>query len=394
LNLKQNYNIRLCSEIFDFYNGLNNLLNSGKDGFIYWDESYTLKEKYRDGIIFGIKGSHSVIKLTDFIGFLNCALAKLDKAIEKSRNTRDSTYNTYFINEVAEFEKIGNGKDTIFIKPTKFKQRPLPLFLEGFVHAFKITDSIKEKQNIHNAVRKSPLFDKALGMYKVNAPLQGQPEEIGRARAFTPGWLENESIWMHMQYKYLLQLLQGGLYDEFYDDFFRVLICFQDPQKYGRSILENSSFIVSSAFPDRKLHGNGFVARLSGSTAEFVHIWLSMNVGSRPFFLNEKGRLSLKFEPILHKDLFTKSRIKFVHKGREVIMDKNCYAFNFLGTTLVIYHNPRRLNTFGAKAAKITQIDLEDSYGKKFQIKGSTIMDNYSYDIRSGKFSRIDVYLA
>ena len=52
-----------------------------------------------------------------------------------------------------------------------------------------------------------------------NAPLKGEPHEIGRARAFTPGWLENESIWLHMEYKYLLGLLKAGLCEAFFEEF-------------------------------------------------------------------------------------------------------------------------------------------------------------------------------
>lgn len=37
-----------------------------------------------------------------------------------------------------------------------------------------------------------------------------------------------------------------------------------DPKKYGRNVLENVSFIVSSAFPDEKMHGWGLRPRLSG----------------------------------------------------------------------------------------------------------------------------------
>jgi hypothetical protein len=135
-----------------------------------------------------------------------------------------------------------------------------------------------------------------------------------------------------MEYKYLLELLKQGLYEEFYADFKHVLIPFQDPKVYGRSILENSSFLVSSAFPDKKLHGNGFVARLSGSTAEFVQIWLVMNVGKAPFFLDKNGRLVLSLFPALAGWLFDKH-------GE--------YKFRFLGKTQVTYHNPKRLNTFG-----------------------------------------------
>lgn len=35
-------------------------------------------------------------------------------------------------------------------------------------------------------------------------------------KPFTPGWLENESIWLHMEYKYLLELIRNGMYEEFF----------------------------------------------------------------------------------------------------------------------------------------------------------------------------------
>jgi hypothetical protein len=126
-------------------------------------------------------------------------------------------------------------------------------------------------------------------MVKVNAPLDSQSHAIGRARAFTPGWLENESIWLHMSFKYLLELLKAGLYEEYFEAFQAHLPAFMDPQVYGRSPLENSSFIVSSAHPDETLHGNGFVARLSGSTAEFLSMWVVMTAGLQPFQVEQGG---------------------------------------------------------------------------------------------------------
>ncbi|MDD5005248.1 MAG: hypothetical protein PHS93_01930 [Candidatus Omnitrophica bacterium] len=402
LGLKEDSKIEMAEEFFEFYNGLSQLLeakdeDSQEGNFVFWDKSYSLKEEYREKTILGLSGKEKQISLSDFMQFLNRALAKVERAICKSYNPKDKTYNTYFINEIEKFERIGEDKEVVFIKPLKFRQKALPLFLEGFVHALKITDKITDKKSIYEAVRRSKLYDNALGMYKVNAPLEGQPEEIGRARVFTPGWLENESVWLHMEYKYLLELLESGLHDEFYKDFFRILIPFQDPQRYGRSILENSSFLVSSAFPDAKLHGNGFVARLSGSTSEFLHIWLLMNVGVAPFFLDGKGKLCLRFQPILHKDLFTKKEIKFnyaTNGDKEVLIEKNCYAFNFLGNTLVVYHNPKRLNTYGNNAAKIKKIILEDRQNKKHEINSDLISPDYSYNIRLAKFFRIDIYLS
>jgi len=111
---------------------------------------------------------------------------------------------------------------------------------------------------------------------------------------FSPGWLENESIWSHMEYKYLLEVLRAGLYEEFYSDFKNCLVPFLNAKQYTRSILENSSFIVSSVNSDKSLHGAGFVARLSGSTAEIIHMWLIMNVGLRPFYLSREGKLCLE----------------------------------------------------------------------------------------------------
>jgi hypothetical protein len=214
-------------------------------------------------------------------------------------------------------------------------------------------------------------------MYKVTAPLTSMPEEIGRCRAFAPGWLENESIWLHMEYKYLLETLRQGLYAEFYQDFKNVLIPFQKPERYGRSILENSSFLVGSAFPDKKLHGNGFVARLSGSTAEFLHIWLIMNLGQKPFFLDKQGKLNLCLKPLIAGWLFD-------HKG--------LYSFNFLGKILVTYHNPKRKDTFSPGAAKIKTITFNDKDGNPVEIPQDTIPSPYAQQIRSRQINRIDVY--
>jgi hypothetical protein len=397
LNLNSDFKIDLAEEVFNFYRGVHDLLSEQKkslneDAFLFWDKSYALKEEYRKQIVFGLSGREKQITLSDFMEFIGLSLEKVDIGISKSYNPKDKTYCTYFINEVLEYENIGNGKDEVFIKPLKFRQKKLPLFLEGFVHALKIAEESRDKKSIYDTVRKSKLYDKSLGMYKVNASLDGQPEEIGRARAFSPGWLENESIWLHMEYKYLLGLIKSGLCEEFYKEFFEILIPFQDPQRYGRSILENSSFLVSSAFLDDKLHGNGFVARLSGSTSEFIHIWLVMNVGDKPFFINN-GKLSLKFSPILHKDLFTKKASSIKIGDREILIDKNCYAFNFLGNILVVYHNSKRLNTYGNNSAKINKIVLEDKKGLTHTIEKELVSENHSHGIRSGNFSRIDIYL-
>ena len=64
---------------------------------------------------------------------------------------------------------------------------------------------------------------------------------------------------------------------------------------YGRSTLENSSFIASSVNPNPDVHGRGFVARLSGSTTEMISMWIQMMMGGK-VFTYEDGKLALNFD--------------------------------------------------------------------------------------------------
>ncbi len=45
----------------------------------------------------------------------------------------------------------------------------------------------------------------------------------------------------------------------------------------------NHPFIASSVNPDPLTHGRGYVARLSGSTAEMLSIWFIMMAGDKVF---------------------------------------------------------------------------------------------------------------
>ncbi|MDP2044231.1 MAG: cellobiose phosphorylase, partial [Candidatus Omnitrophota bacterium] len=281
--------VQLAEEVAGFIKELAVLIPQAKDDFDYWDKSNNTKEEYRHNTRLGFSGDTVDIPSDSLISFLEKALEKVEVGLNKAFDKTKGVYYSYFINEVSEYDLVKEH----YVKPGKFRQRPAPLFLEGQMHGLRLSQGPKQAANLYKAVKKSALFDKKLKMYKVTASLSSMPEEIGRCRIFTPGWLENESIWLHMEYKYILELLKTGLVKEFYSEFKNVLIPFQDPQRYGRSILENSSFLVSSAFPDKKLHGNGFVARLSGSTAEFLHIWLVMNTGANPFILDRNGQLNL-----------------------------------------------------------------------------------------------------
>jgi len=348
--------------------------NKSTGDYQWWDQTHLAKENYRFNTKLGVKGLELGIPSARLTEIINLIIKKVDLGLSRSWDNKASVYRGYFMHEVAEYQNL---KDN-FIRPTSFKQAPLPLFLEPQMHGMRLAENQSKAKALYDGVRKSGLFDKKLMMYKVTAPLKSMPEEIGRCRIFPPGWLENESIWLHMEYKYLLELLKTGLYDEFYENFKKVLIPFQDPRKYGRSILENSSFLVSSSFPDKSLHGNGFVARLSGSTAEFLEIWLKINAGTKPFFLNNTNTLNLRFNPVLCGWLFDKN-------GK--------YTFNFLSKVKVTYHNPGRKNTFGKNSVKVKNILFNDLSGLPVEINSDIIKSPYAEQIRLRQIKQIDIHL-
>jgi hypothetical protein len=236
-------------------------------------------------------------------------------------------------------------------------------------------------------------------MYKCCESLETQPFEIGRIKAYARGWLENESIYTHVEYKWLLEILRSGLYEEFFDEFKQILIPFLDPATYGRSVLENCSFIVSSAFPDVKLHGQAFQPRLSGVTCEMLHMWTVMVAGEHPFYLDESRRLRLHLQPVLPDWLFTNDEGTYRYWDTrdgwmDVFIPKNCFAFKFVGRTLVVYQNEERKATFGKDRAQVTAYKLKYTDGTIQTVLGDSLDTPSAVAVREGRVSRMDVVLS
>jgi hypothetical protein len=377
--------VMIFEELVDFIQGLTHVLSIESDPLKYWQKSNDLKEHFRHVIRYGIKGEERPLSIAEIKKFLDGVVERCDAGILKARYD-NGLFATYFYHEVTEYDlldKSHHGQH--HVRANAFKRHDLPLFLEGFVHAMRTEDSPLEAEALYRAVRSSKLYDRKLGMYKVNADLSQESDEIGRTRIFPAGWLENESVWLHMEYKYFLELLRCGLVKEFYTEIHTALVPFLDPVSYGRSIFQNSSFIASSAHQDKNLHGQGFVARLSGSTAEFLHMWLMINMGLLPFYLDDQGRLSLKFAPLLPSWLFTtKAQGKF---------PAHSYSFKLLAKMMVTYHNPQLKDTFGDKGVKAQRIVLTYySNGKKIEVIGGKLGESYARDVREGNVKTIDVY--
>lgn len=229
---------------------------------------------------------------------------------------------------------------------------------------------------MYDRVKASALYDEKLQMYKVNASLKDASFEVGRAKAFTPGWLENESIWLHMEYKYLLEILKSGLYREYFEDLHHACIPFLDEKMYGRSLLENSSFLASSVNPDERIHGKGFVARLSGSTAEFLNMWQIMMFGQKPFTLTE-GELTFRPEPAVPAYL---------------VKADGSFAAALLGTIPVVYKADSRRDLIPGeyKVAEITVTFLD---GSKKKTAGGALCGADAEAVRSGKVKAMEIVL-
>jgi hypothetical protein len=360
-----------------------NASTSVRRDYQYWNAISGIREEYRVSVRRGIDGCEETYSAGELAEALTLFLEKIRSGVARALELNKGFPPTYFKYEVQDFEIIHtpNGDPALemyarnYIQTKDFKPVVLPLFLEGPVRMMKTLSHKNEAHELYERVKNSSLFDRTLKMYKVNASLEKQSHEIGRARAFTPGWLENESIWLHMEYKYLLEVLKAGLYEEFFDDFSTVLIPFQNPSSYRRSPLENSSFIVSSAHPDESLHGAGFVARLSGATAEFIHMWTLMMVGKQPFTLKD-GELHLCLRPTLPGWLFDA---------------QNQISFTFLGSIPVTYHNPQRVNTWNLLPNHI-KLRLPD--GQNLTFHTSDLSAPFAAMVRNREVESIDVFFS
>lgn len=370
--------IALPLEVVELFNEVLAQLRNVESEFAYWNKVSGAREAYRQKTRLGVSGRVVSLSPDVLLAAFAEMKAQMMGGIERAVAGNEGIPPTYFYYDLVAYDVTGNKDEQgrAFVVSKQFEQKRLPLFLEGPVRYLKVLESQQEAAALHNKVRNSALYDQKLGMYKLNASLLEESHEIGRARAFSPGWLENESIWLHMSYKYLLEILHAGLYDPFFEAMHTSMPPFMDPTTYGRSPLENSSFIVSSAHPDDSMHGAGFVARLSGSTAEFLSIWETLMAGRQPFAM-EKGTLKLRLHPILPGEFFTA-------EGE--------LRFTFLGKCVVTYLNPARKDTF-APGVRVQNYVLHLLDGEQITIEGDSVPALYAEMVRAGKVPAIQITL-
>ncbi len=366
LSYVEEQDIVLPTEFNSLVYGVIDVLSKELNDFEVWDHLNNVKEQYRADIHHKISGVET-LPYNTIIEVLNIMSNKLDSALDKALELGNGIYPTYIVHEVTKYEEtshIGHyGLPTV--KPLEFTNRALPKYLEAPARSLKLSLSKEVKEEMYKKIKASNIYDHELKFYKTSEFLDDETNEVGRGRSFTKGWQERESNFLHMSYKYILGLLKGGMYDKFFEEIETGLTCFMDPEVYGRSPLENSSFIATSVNPDPYVRGQGFVARLSGSTAEMLSIWVMMLAGKKPFVL-EDGQLKLSLKPLLSK--------KFFDENKEV-------SFNFLSTTKVTYVNESNVNTY-------EEFDVKEIYvdGKQVkEIKGDLALQVRNKQIKSIK---------
>lgn len=379
--------ISLPMELTAFMRDIYALLQEGLSDFDYWDRAASRRERFREEIKFETEGSFTALCFREIKAVLEAFAEKLEKGIERAFAYGQGIMPTYFTFEAAEYEPILNEDGTAKISPyglpgarvKKFSLVQLPFFLEGPARMLSAQGKKDQKaaEEMCQKIRKTDLYDKKLKMYKTSESIEEISMENGRVRAFTPGWLERESVFLHMEYKYFLGMLKAGLYESYYQAVKDALIPYQNPEIYGRSILENSSFLASSANPDPSVHGQGFVARLSGSTVEMLSMWLGMFLGEGGFTF-EEGKLGFTLAPRLSGDMFDES-------GEA--------SFMLLGSCKVTYHNESGKNTYGEDGVKVCRMELAGEDGR-FTVAGDRLGEAQARKLREGKISELHAYLA
>ncbi len=333
----------------------------------FWNRVNDAKEAYADTVFEGITGVKKEMETEEAAEILERFLETINCGIQKACAMGNGICPTYFMYDVPEYEKTEEG-----YRPLRFELLTIPYFLEGPVRYLKLKNSREKKAALYEKVKNSDLYDQKLSMYKVNASLAEASFELGRAKSFTPGWLENESIWLHMEYKYLLELIRNGLYPQFFEDFKKAAVPFLDPEVYGRSIYENSSFIASSSNPNRNYHGKGFVARLSGSTVEFISMWKQMMFGSH-IMLWKDGELTFAPQPAIPAYLVPED-------GRVSAM--------LFGKTKVTYQFPAVADYMPGQY-EIGRMEFVYENGTRATVEGAFAYGRLAENLRNGKMTEV-----
>ena len=356
--------------------------------FLYWDVVATAREEYRANIAL-FSGETREYSSADIAKITKRWIKQVDLGIDRAhvigshgheqKATASEISPTYFSYNVTKWEETGNHNKEghPFCIAKEMVVGKFPLFLEGVARVMKTMDK-EQAEELYEHVKQSGLRDKELKMYTLSSSLAGQSYDMGRMMGFSSGWLENQSVWMDQSYKYYLELIRKGMFDQFFEEMRSGMLPFIDGQRYGRSVMECSSFIASSAFEDPGLRGRGVLARLSGSAAEFQSIFKLMFIGETLFQLDEGGTLEMQLVPSLPAWLFKQNELV-----QSAVDEQFVVRFKLFTSINIAYFTTTPKDLFGVKPLKYA-IGLRD--GSMMSVYGATISSTLAANIRKVVF--------
>jgi hypothetical protein len=133
------------------------------------------------------------------------------------------------------------------------------------------------------------------------------------------------------------------------------------------------------------VHGVGFVARLSGATAEWISMVLHMGLGAAPFRVVD-GALHFEPRPVLADWLFTTQPAGG--------FGPDSFGFKLFGSTWVVYDNPKRRATFGPDAVAPVSFDLHFAAGHRATHAGAWLPETLALALRDGQLHSLVIRLA
>lgn len=345
-----NKNVQILRPLNDL---LSVMVSEKSQGFEYWNKVNTAKEIYEDNYRYS---SLMDIDKKQISNALDVFESILEKGIKCAISINNNAIPTYFAHEVSKYH-MDNG-----LVVDEFKTLVLPNFLEAPARLLKLGKDYYSKEQI-GLIDQSSLLDKQFGIYKTSVSLEGQNKELGRICSFNAGWLERESDFLHMTFKYLLGLLKAGYYKEFFEACKNNLPCFMNPNIYGRSIFENVSFIVPSNHSNESLHGQGFYARLTGANTEIINMLYLLCFGKKIFdFVN--NNLTFVAKPHIPLTLFDNGEIVIpLFKDTNIhFINKNNRDFDQQNSVFYLIDNHEYENVPNDVAIKIRNKEIKEIF--------------------------------
>jgi hypothetical protein len=121
-------------------------------------------------------------------------------------------------------------------------------------------------------------------------------------------------------------------------------------------------------------------------------------VGKQPFTVTHEKELQLDFKPVLPGWIFTEKarKIRLFRDGcwENTEFPANTFSFMFLGSILVTYNNPARIDTFGAASVSPVSWTIESLDGRIQTYQTKVITGKITEEIRSRKIRSIRIDLA